>query len=150
MFDKGNGGARANNHLDSGFHLLGLGGDDACRTRSVLRALRLNGPPLGTRTLNVGDALLENLLQDPWVLELPLHLCNDGRGQLLLLALLDLALVAGPRLEDSLGLGGEARLLLELESLGLELGGFLVAAEGESKAPLVHAHRTAGTGSAYL
>lgn len=82
-----------------------------------------------TRTLHVGDALLENLLQDLGVLELLLHLGDDGRGQLLLLTLLDLALVAGPGVEDGLGLGGEGSLLLELESLGLELRGFLAAIE---------------------
>ena len=76
-------------------------------------------------TLNIRNALLENLLKGLGVLELLRHLGDDGRGELVLLALLDLALVADPRVEDSLGLGGEGRLLLELEGLGLELGGFL-------------------------
>jgi len=42
------------------------------------------------------------------------------------LSLLNLALVSDPGVEDSLGLGGKGSLLLELESLGLELGGFLL------------------------
>jgi hypothetical protein len=78
-----------------------------------------------TRTLNVGDALLQNLLKSLGVLELLLDLGNDGLSQLPLLALLDLALVTDPGVEDGLGLGGQGSLLLELESLSLELGGFL-------------------------
>jgi hypothetical protein len=54
-----------------------------------------------------------------------LDLGNDRLGKLALLALLDLALVANPRVKDSLGLGSEGSTLLELVSLGLELGGFL-------------------------
>ncbi|KAK1240885.1 hypothetical protein MKX07_006318 [Trichoderma sp. CBMAI-0711] len=79
----------------------------------------------GQRTLDIGHALLQNLLQDLGVLELLLDLGDDGGGQLLLLALLDLALVADPGVEDGLGLGGKGGLLLELESLGLELGSLL-------------------------
>lgn len=56
------------------------------------------------RTLNIGHALVENLLQHLGVLQLLLHLGDDGLGQLLLLALLDLALVADPGVQDSLGL----------------------------------------------
>lgn len=78
------------------------------------------------RTLNVRNALLKNLLEDLGVLKLLLDLGNDGLGQLPLLTLLDLALVAHPRIEDGLGLGGDGSLLLELESLGLKLGGFLI------------------------
>ena len=77
------------------------------------------------RTLNLGDALLQDLLQVLWVLELLLDLCDEGLGKLLLLALLYLGLVADPGVEDGLGLGGELDALLELEGLGLELGGFL-------------------------
>lgn len=77
------------------------------------------------RTLNVSDALVKNLLESLGVLELLLNLGNDGLGKLALLPLLDLALVADPRVEDRLGLGGDGSLLLELESLGLELGGLL-------------------------
>ena len=127
-------------------HLLGLGGDDLCwgkliSTRAVTRAgpSRASSPGGGrgvveerqARTLNVGDALLQNLLQDLGVLEFLLDLGDDGGGQLLLLALLDLALVAGPGVEDSLGLGGEGRLLLELKGLGLEFGGFLRGRRGQ-------------------
>jgi hypothetical protein len=76
-------------------------------------------------TLNVSDALVKDLLEGLGVLELLLDLGNDGLGKLLLLPLLDLALVADPRVEDGLGLGGDGGLLLKLKSLGLELGGLL-------------------------
>ena len=76
-------------------------------------------------TLNVSDALVKDLLEGLGVVELLLNLGDDGLGKLLLLPLLDLALVADPRVEDRLGLGGDGSLLLELESLGLELGGLL-------------------------
>lgn len=79
----------------------------------------------GKHTLNISHALGEDLLQHLGVLELLLHLGDDGLGQLLLLALLDLALVADPGVQDSLGLSGQGGLLLELVGLGLELGGFL-------------------------
>lgn len=75
--------------------------------------------------LDVSNALLQNLLQNLGVLELLLDLGDDGLSELRLLALLDLALVADPGVENSLGLGGQGSLLLELESLGLESGGFL-------------------------
>lgn len=122
--NKGNDGTLI---LDSSFaHLLGLGRDNLCiywlvtchnnrfRTRQVLK-----------HTLNIGNALLQNLLQDLGVLQLLLDLGNDGSGELLLLALLNLALVADPGLENRLGLGGQGSLLLELVGLSLELGGFL-------------------------
>jgi hypothetical protein len=75
--------------------------------------------------LNIRNALLKDLLQNLGVLELLLDLGNNGRGELLLLALLNLALVTHPGLKDRLGLSGDGGLLLELESLGLKLGGFL-------------------------
>ena len=65
------------------------------------------------------------MLQDLGVLELFLDLGNDALGQLALLALLDLAFVAHPRVKNLLGLGSKGSALLELVSLGLELGGFL-------------------------
>ena len=76
-------------------------------------------------TLNVSDALVKDLLEGLGVVELLLNLGDDGLGKLLLLPLLDLALVADPRVEDRLGLGGDGSLLLELESLSLKLGGLL-------------------------
>lgn len=85
----------------------------------------VTGSPRYPRTLNVGGALLQNLLQDLGVLELLLDLGDDGSSQLLLLSLLDLALVADPGVENSLGLGGQGSLLLELESLSLKLGSLL-------------------------
>lgn len=78
-----------------------------------------------TLTLNVSNALLKDLVKGLGVLELLLDLGNDALGKLLLLADLDLALVANPGVEDSLGLGGEGSLLLSLVGLGLELGGLL-------------------------
>lgn len=102
------------------WRLLGLGRDDLCT--ALARPLR---PRIQGRTLDVGNTLLQNLLQDPGALELLLHLGDDALRELPLLALLDLALVADPRLEDRLCLGGEGGLLLELVGLVLELGGFL-------------------------
>ena len=80
---------------------------------------------VGLLTLNVPDALVQDLLQHLGVLELLLDLADDALGQLTLLPGLDLALVADPRVQDGLGLGRDGRLLLELVSLGLELGGLL-------------------------
>lgn len=77
------------------------------------------------RTLNISNALLENLLQNLGVLELLLDLANDGLRKLTLLALLNLALVADPGVEDGLGLSGKGSALLELVGLCLELGGLL-------------------------
>lgn len=76
-------------------------------------------------TLNIRHTLLQDLIQNLGVLQLLLDLGNDRIGQLLLLASLDLALVADPRLENALRLGGEGGLLLELVGLSLKLGGFL-------------------------
>lgn len=82
--------------------------------------------PLGlSLTLNISNALLQDLLQNLGVLKLLLDLGNDGLGKLTLLALLDLVLVANPRVENLLGLGSKGGALLELVGLGLELGGFL-------------------------
>lgn len=77
------------------------------------------------RTLDVSNALLQDLLQGLGVLKLLLDLGDDGLGQLLLLTLLNLAFIADPRVKNGLGLGSEGSLLLELKSLGLKLGGFL-------------------------
>jgi hypothetical protein len=81
---------------------------------------------VGDDPLNVGHALVENLLKSLGVLKLLLDLGDDGLGKLLLLPLLDLALVADPRVENGLGLVSDGGLLLELERLGLELGGLLL------------------------
>ena len=78
-----------------------------------------------TLTLNISNALLKDLVEGLGVLELLLDLGNDALGKLLLLADLDLALVADPGVKDGLGLGGEGSLLLHLVGLGLELGGLL-------------------------
>lgn len=77
------------------------------------------------RTLDISHALRQDLLQDLGVLQLLLDLGNDGISQLLLLALLDLALVTDPRVQDGLGLGGQGCLLLQLVGLGLEPCGLL-------------------------
>jgi hypothetical protein len=81
---------------------------------------------LGNDAVDVGNGLVEDLLEGLGVLELLVDLGDDGVGELLLLAGLDSTLVANPRVKDDLGLVGEVDLLLELVSLGLELGGFLV------------------------
>lgn len=97
--------------------------------------------PNKTLTLNVSNALLKDLVKDLGVLELLLDLGNDALGKLLLLADLDLALVANPGVKDSLGLGGEGGLLLHLVSLGLELGGLLFwALANVSSASLLYLH----------
>lgn len=83
---------------------------------------------LGDDALDVGNGLVEDLLEGLGVLELLANLGNDGVGELLLLTGLDGTLVADPGVEDGLGLVGEVDLLLELVSLGLELGGFLSTA----------------------
>jgi len=75
--------------------------------------------------LDVGHALVEDLLEGLGVLKLLLDLGDDVLGKLLLLPLLDLALVADPRVENGLRLVSDGGLLLELESLGLKLGGLL-------------------------
>ena len=79
----------------------------------------------GGRTLDISDGLVEDGLEGLGALELLLDLGDDGLGELALLPLLDLALVADPRVEDVLGLVRDGGLLLELESLSLELGGLL-------------------------
>lgn len=76
-------------------------------------------------TLNISNALLKDLLENLGALKLLLDLGNDGLGKLTLLALLNLAFVANPGVKDLLGLGSKGSALLELVSLGLELGGFL-------------------------
>lgn len=95
------------------------------RTKVSKRARSRVNCRRGKRTLDFGHALGEDLLQRLGVLQLLLHLGDDGLSQLLLLAGLDLALVADPGVEHGLGLGGQSSLLLELVGLGLELGGFL-------------------------
>lgn len=84
-------------------------------------------------TLNVSNGLLEDLLEDLGALELLLDLSDQGLSKLLLLALLDLALVANPRVEDRLSLGSEGGALLELVGLSLKLGGFLQHSNLESR-----------------
>src|SRR5690242_4102895 len=79
----------------------------------------------GVRTLDIGNGLIEDRLEGLGALELLLDLGDDGLGELALLPLLDLALVADPRVEDALGLVRDGGLLLELVGLGLELGGLL-------------------------
>jgi hypothetical protein len=81
---------------------------------------------LGDDAVDVGNGLVEDLLEGLGVLELLVNLGDDGVGELLLLAGLDGTLVANPRVEDDLGLVGEVDLLLELVSLSLELSGFLI------------------------
>lgn len=77
------------------------------------------------RTLNILNALVENLLQHLGVVQLGLNLSNNGLSELLLLSLLNTLLVSHPRLQRSLSLSSNGSLLLELVSLGLESGSFL-------------------------
>jgi hypothetical protein len=79
----------------------------------------------GGLTLNIGDALVEDLLENLGVVQLLLNLGDDGVGELALLPLLHLALVPDPRIQNGLGLVGNGGLLLQLKRLSLELGGFL-------------------------
>jgi hypothetical protein len=95
----------------------------------------------GKLTLNISHALLENLLQDLGVLQLLLDLGDDALGELPLLPLLDLALVPHPRIQDSLGLGSQRRLLLELIGLSLELGGFLGFVSVSGTTPVTNRNR---------
>lgn len=76
-------------------------------------------------TLDVGDALLKDLLENLGVLELLLDLADDGLGKFALLALLNLALIAHPGVKDLLSLSSQSGALLELKGFSLELGGFL-------------------------
>jgi hypothetical protein len=76
-------------------------------------------------TLNIRNTLLKDLIKRLRVLQLLLDLGNNALRKFLLLALLHLALVADPRVEYGLGLGGESGLLLSFVGLGLELGGLL-------------------------
>jgi hypothetical protein len=66
----------------------------------------LAGRLLLDETLDVGDGLAEDLLQDLGVFELLVDLGDDGLGQFSLLALLDLAFVANPAVEDVARLAG--------------------------------------------
>lgn len=79
----------------------------------------------GPLTLNIGNALLKDLLENLGVLKLLLDLADDALGKLTLLALLNLALVANPGVENLLGLGSQSSALLKLVGLGLKLSGFL-------------------------
>jgi hypothetical protein len=103
-------------------YLLGLGGNDLCKR---VLAMPSDWPRSVAHTLNISNTLLEDLLKDLGVLELLLDLGDNGLSKLLLLALLDLALVSDPGFKNSLGLSSQSGLLLELESLRLELGGLL-------------------------
>jgi len=98
-------------------------------------------------TLDIGHALLEDLLESLGVLQLLLDLGDDALGQLLLLALLNLALVADPRVKHGLGLGSQSRLLVELVGLSLELGGLLQGVSTVTKDEETNAPWTRQTGS---
>lgn len=102
---------------------LGLGRHDACKSVSTCLSICTRNPV--AHTLNISNALLEDLLENLGVLKLLLDLADDGLSKLTLLALLNLALVTDPGLEDGLGLSGKGGALLELVGLSLELGGLL-------------------------
>lgn len=99
------------------------GMEDHPRTRAMLQL-----------TLNVSNSGREKVLLELGVRELLEDVGLDGLDEVRLLRLALLLLEADPRVEDSFGLGGEGRLLLEDKVLGLELGGLLLGggmAEGE-------------------
>lgn len=70
--------------------------------------------------------MLKDLLENLGVLEFFLDLADDGLSKLTLFALLDLAFVAHPGVENLLGLGSEGGALLEFVGLSFKLGGFLI------------------------
>lgn len=76
-------------------------------------------------TLNILDALVENLLKHLGVVQFGLNLGNDSISELLLLPLLDTLLVSNPRIQRSLGLSSNGSLLLELVGLSLKSSSFL-------------------------
>lgn len=76
-------------------------------------------------TLNLCDTRQEDVTLELLVAELLLHVGEHGLDQLALLGLTDLSLVTDVRVEDGLDVGNERGLLLQGESLVLELGSLL-------------------------
>lgn len=92
--------------------------------------------------LNIYNALRQNLLEDGRVLELLLDLVDQTLRKLLLLALLNLGLIADPGVKDGLDLVGELDALLELKGHGLEFSRFL----GDGKEVLGNVNNTSQLG----
>ena len=70
-----------------------------CAFEATISAKRISiGRPefTGGRTLDISNALVQDLLQEPWILQLLLDLADDRVRELFLLPLLDLVLVAHP------------------------------------------------------
>lgn len=80
---------------------------------------------LSQSLLDISYTLRQNLLQEFWILELLVDLCDNAVRQLFLLSLLNLALVSDPAVKYGLGLRGQSSTLLELVSLSFELCGLL-------------------------
>lgn len=80
-----------------------------------------------SRTFNVGNTLLQDLLQDLGVLKLLFDFGNDSICQLFLLSDLYLTFISYPGIKDRLGLGSKGRFLFKFKGLGFKLGRFLNA-----------------------
>lgn len=76
-------------------------------------------------TLNINDALVQDLLQIPGVLQFLVDLADDAIRELLLLPLLDLILVPYPALQNMFCFSHGIGLLLQLIRLGFQLRSFL-------------------------
>jgi hypothetical protein len=76
-------------------------------------------------TLNIGNALLQDLLKDFGVLKFLLYLGDNAFRQFLLLTDLYLALISDPRIKNCLGFRGKSGGLLKLVCFGFKLGCFL-------------------------
>jgi len=76
-------------------------------------------------TLNICNALGQDLLQCLWVLKLLLDLGNESLGQLLLFSLLYLSFVSDPAVENLFGFTSKVGSLLKFKSLCLEFGSLL-------------------------
>jgi hypothetical protein len=80
-----------------------------------------------TRTFYLSNSASQNILLSPLVFEGSDNLLDDCLGEIGLLALLDLLLVAHPTVEHRLELGGKCNLLELNEVLCLKLSGLLKA-----------------------
>jgi len=79
----------------------------------------------GSNLLHLADGLVQDLGLQLGVLEIGLDLLDHVSSELALLTLTDRSLVTDPRVQDSLDLGGQSSLLLELKGLCLEFGSLL-------------------------
>lgn len=80
---------------------------------------------LASLTLNIGDALLKDLLQHLWILEFFRNFVDYTLGKLFLLSLLDLAFIPHPRVEYRFRFRGQCGLLLQLVRFSLKFSRLL-------------------------